>query len=65
MGHRNDRRCHVVVSDDGDANGIASLPRISPVPGPWDDCFLAGGTMSLEQGHQHLHLRADVSHWVV
>lgn len=48
-----------------DADGIATLPRVPPAPGPWDDCFLAGGAISLRRGPQRLDLQADVSHWVV
>ncbi|TQM12094.1 aldose 1-epimerase [Pseudoxanthomonas sp. 3HH-4] len=48
-----------------DADGIATLPRIPPSPGPWDDCFVAGGEIALHRADQVLQLRADTDHWVV
>ncbi|WP_213603409.1 aldose 1-epimerase [Pseudoxanthomonas japonensis] len=48
-----------------DSEGIATLPRVAPVPGPWDDCFVAEGEIALEREGQRLDLRADTDHWVV
>lgn len=48
-----------------DEDGIATLPRLPPASGPWDDCFLAGGEILLELAAQRLHVRADTEHWVV
>lgn len=48
-----------------DANGIATLPRLPPTAGPWDDCFVASGDISLHRGDQVLRLKADTDHWVV
>ena len=48
-----------------DGQGIATLPYVPPVPGPWDDCFIAGGEITLTRGRQHLQLQADTDHWVV
>jgi aldose 1-epimerase len=48
-----------------DADGIATLPRIPPSPGPWDDCFVAGGEIALHRADQVVQLRADTDHWVV
>ncbi len=48
-----------------DAEGIATLPRVSPVPGPWDDCFVAGGEIALARAGQRVRLQADTDHWVV
>ena len=48
-----------------DGEGIATLPCVAPVPGPWDDCFIAGGEIALTRAGQRLHLTADTDHWVV
>lgn len=48
-----------------DGEGIATLPRVPPVPGPWDDCFVAGGEIALLGAGQRLRLRSDCDHWVV
>ena len=48
-----------------DAEGIATLPRVSPVAGPWDDCFVAAGEIALARGDQRVRLQADTDHWVV
>ncbi len=48
-----------------DGEGIAVLPRVSPGPGPWDDCFVASGDAMLERARQRLLLHADTDHWVV
>lgn len=48
-----------------DSEGIATLPRVAPVPGPWDDCFVAEGEIALAREGQRLDLRADTDHWVV
>lgn len=48
-----------------DSEGIATLPRVAPVPGPWDDCFVAEGEIALARDGQRLDLRADTDHWVV
>lgn len=48
-----------------DAEGIATLPRVEPVPRPWDDCFVAGGEIALMRSGQRLRLHADTDHWVV
>lgn len=48
-----------------DEAGIATLPHVPPVPGPWDDCFLASGEIALEREGQRLRLHADAEHWVV
>lgn len=48
-----------------DGQGIATLPRVTPIPGPWDDCFVADGRIALERNGQRLNLRADTDHWVV
>ena len=48
-----------------DADGIATLPRVSPAPGPWDDCFVAGGEIALARAGQRVRLHADTDHWVV
>ncbi|MDY1034004.1 aldose epimerase [Stenotrophomonas sp. CFBP8980] len=48
-----------------DGEGIATLPCVSPVPGPWDDCFINQAEVTLEYAGQRLRLRADTDHWVV
>ena len=48
-----------------DGEGIATLPCVPPVPGPWDDCFIAGGEIALSREGQRLRLTADTDHWVV
>ena len=45
--------------------GIATLPAADPVPGPWDDCFIADSDITLLRGGQRLRLRSDHDHWVV
>jgi aldose 1-epimerase len=45
--------------------GIATLPAVDPVPGPWDDCFIADSDITLLRGGQRLRLRSDHDHWVV
>jgi aldose 1-epimerase len=48
-----------------DGEGIAMLPRVPPAPGPWDDCFISKGAVTLVSGAQHLRMSADSHHWVV
>jgi len=48
-----------------DGQGIATLPCVASVPGPWDDCFIAGGEIALTRAGQRLRLMADTDHWVV
>ncbi len=48
-----------------DGEGIATLPAVRPVPGPWDDCFLNQQEVAMVAGEQVLRLRADTDHWVV
>ena len=48
-----------------DREGIATLPRVAPVPGPWDDCFIADGEIALVREGQCLRLHANTDHWVV
>lgn len=48
-----------------DGEGIATLPLVAPTPGPWDDCFLQQGEVTLESAGQRLRLRADTDHWVI
>ena len=48
-----------------DADGIATLPLIKATPGPWDDCFVASGAITLERAGQRLSLRSDADHWVI
>jgi aldose 1-epimerase len=48
-----------------DEEGIAVLPRVSPGPGPWDDCFVATGDILVERAGQRLQLMANTDHWVV
>lgn len=48
-----------------DKDGIAMLPRTAPTAGPWDDCFVASGDITLQRGDQVLRLKAATDHWVV
>lgn len=48
-----------------DGEGIATLPCGSPSSGPWDDCFINQGDVTLVSAGQRLRLRADTDHWVV
>ncbi|MGV6490305.1 aldose 1-epimerase [Stenotrophomonas rhizophila] len=48
-----------------DGEGIATLPCVRPVPGPWDDCFLNQQEVAMVSGEQVLRMRADTGHWVV
>ncbi|KRG72459.1 aldose epimerase [Stenotrophomonas terrae] len=48
-----------------DEEGIASLPRILPTAGPWDDCFVATGEIALVSSGQRLRLRSNTDIWVV
>ena len=48
-----------------DGEGIATLPCITPTPGPWDDCFLNRAELTLVSEGQRLRLQADADHWVV
>ncbi|WP_422506159.1 aldose epimerase [Stenotrophomonas sp. GZD-301] len=48
-----------------DDEGIATLPCVSPVPGPWDDCFINQADVTLISAGQRLRIRADTDHWVV
>ncbi len=41
-----------------------AAPR-EPTTGPWDDCFIADGDVTLIREGQHLRLRSDHDHWVV
>ncbi len=48
-----------------DGEGIATAPRVSPVPGPWDDCFVSPADVMLVTAGQRLRMRADTDHWVI
>lgn len=48
-----------------DGEGIATLPLVAPTPGPWDDCFIQQGEVTLESAGQRLCMRADADHWVI
>lgn len=48
-----------------DADGIAILPLVAPCPGPWDDCFLHEGAITLHRGKRALRISSPCSHWVV
>ena len=48
-----------------DEAGIATLPLVSPAPGPWDDCFINTQPISLDYEGYQLHLSSDCRHWVV
>ena len=48
-----------------DVDGIARLPVVAVMPGPWDDCFLNTQPVILRQSGQTLTLRSDGDHWVV
>jgi len=48
-----------------DGEGIAVLPCVDPVQGPWDDCFINHREVTLVSAGQRLRLRADTDHWVV
>lgn len=48
-----------------DGEGIATRPPVSPTPGPWDDCFIHTGEVTLESAGQRLRMQADTDHWVV
>lgn len=48
-----------------DADGIAVLPPVAPSQGPWDDCFLHEGRITLHRGGRALRLSSACSHWVV
>lgn len=48
-----------------DGEGIATLPLVLPTPGPWDDCFVFDGAVTLERAGQRLALTADTDHWVI
>lgn len=48
-----------------DDEGIATLPRVPPTPGPWDDCFLNDAPVRVQGAHAELVLDSDCRHWVV
>lgn len=48
-----------------DGEGMATLPLVSPTPGPWDDCFVGRGEVALVLAGQRLQVNADTDHWVV
>jgi aldose 1-epimerase len=48
-----------------DEEGIATLPTVPALPGPWDDCFRKEGDVVLHRGGQRLQLESDCTHWVV
>lgn len=48
-----------------DADGIAVLPPMAPSPGPWDDCFLQEGGVTLHRAARALAVSSSCSHWVV
>lgn len=48
-----------------DADGIAILPLVAPSPGPWDDCFLHEGAITLHRGARALRISSPCSHCVV
>jgi len=48
-----------------DDEGIAVLPLGAPTQGPWDDCFVSRGDVTLVRGGQQLQVRSDTDHWVV
>lgn len=48
-----------------DADGIAVLPTAAPSDGPWDDCFLHEGGVTLHRGGRALRLSSPCDHWVV
>jgi len=48
-----------------DAQGIATLPRVAPASGPWDDCFLNTRPVILHRCGQALSLTSSCDHWVV
>ncbi len=48
-----------------DHEGIATLPCVSPAPGPWDDCFINQADVLLASAGQQLRIRADADHWVI
>lgn len=48
-----------------DAEGIATLPCVTPVPGLWDDCFISQGEIVLASAGQWLRMRASTDHWVI
>lgn len=48
-----------------DAEGIATLPPVAVMDGPWDDCFLNRRPVRLQRQGQRLQLRSGCRHWVV
>ena len=48
-----------------DAEGMATLPTVPAMPGPWDDCFQKEGDVVLRLGGHRLKLVSDCTHWVV
>lgn len=48
-----------------DKQGIATLPLVEPLPGPWDDCFINQAPVVLQRAGQRLQLSSDCTHWVV
>jgi aldose 1-epimerase len=48
-----------------DRQGIAILPLVEPLPGPWDDCFINQAPVVLQRAGQRLRLSSDCTHWVV
>lgn len=48
-----------------DDEGIATLPVVQPVPGPWDDCFVNAAVVALTRGGQQMELTSDCTRWVV
>ena len=48
-----------------DGEGIATRPLVSPLPGPWDDCFVNHDPVLVHRAGHRLRLTSDCSHWVV
>lgn len=48
-----------------DAEGIATRPLAPPPAGPWDDCFIHTGPVTLQRAGQLLRLNSSCGHWVV
>lgn len=48
-----------------DQEGIATLPLVEPLPGPWDDCFINRAPVVLQRAGQRLQLSSDCTNWVI
>lgn len=48
-----------------DQEGIATLPLVEPLPGPWDDCFINQAPVVLQRAGQRLQLSSDCTNWVI